>query len=160
MWKTLAQFHLLGDPSLHPVEGERPERHRAVGAAVVRAQEPSAAGASASTRREVRRRSSTRGGLPDDEVLPERLEEFLAAGGAMGATSSCAPYAVAGLEKVSQGDPSLAAWRQANQVVMMVEAYVVRLARAARRHAVPAPHPRPAHYRMAGASRRERLVSR
>jgi hypothetical protein len=163
MWKTLAQFHLLGDPSVHPVAGGEPERHRAVSAAEAHRQE-----LGRRRRRRERDRRATqalaaaRQVFQEDEAPPRRLEEFFETARRMGVEGKFvrALTLVAGLRKVQQGDPSLAAARQANQVIMVSAAYQDELKRLRGRTPFPRVKLFLAHYRGGTVAFTESLVSR
>jgi len=126
LWKTLAQFHLLGDPSVHPVAGGRPERHRAVSAAQAHRQELERREHHRERdRREARAMEAAREHFQEDELPPERMGEVLARAEALGVRNKAvrAFTLLSGSRKVAKGDPSLAARRQANQVLMVTEAF-------------------------------------
>lgn len=163
LWKTLAQFHLLGDPSIHPVAGGGVERHRAVTAAAAHRQE-----LERRRRRRERDRKATRvlaearQVFQEDEVPSQRLGEFFAQARDLGVEGKFvrALTLVAGLRKVAKGDPSLAAWRQANQVLMVTEAYLTEVKRLKGRTPFPRIKVFVAHYRNGRVAGTETLVSR
>ncbi len=163
LWKTLAQFQLLGDPSVHPVEGGRPERRRAVSAGEAHRQELERRRRHrVRDRREARELEAARQYFQEDEVSPVRKEEVLAKAEALGVRNKFvrALTLLSGHKKVSQGDPSLAALRQANQVVMIVEAYKEERKRLRGRPPFPRVALVLAHYRDGVITHVERLVSR
>ncbi|MCW5592647.1 MAG: hypothetical protein KIS74_11160 [Burkholderiales bacterium] len=164
MWKTLAQFHLLGDPSVHPVAGGRAERHRAITAEAVREQER------ARRRRRRERQHQEAKALEmarevyqlDELVPPQRMEEFFALADRFGVRNKFvrAFTLLAGRAKVAQGDPSLAALRQSNQVLMLTDVYQEERRRLRGREPFPRFAVAVAHFRNGTLVGKEKLESR
>ncbi len=163
MWKTLAQFHLLGDPSIHAVAGGGEERHRAVSVAQAHRQEM-----------ERRRRHRDRLRLESealekarqlfqvDEAPPQRLGEFFEQARRMGIEGKFlrALTLLDGASRQAQGDDSLAAKRQANQVLMIASAYSEEWKRLKGRSPFPRVKLLLAHYRDGKVAATEMLESR